>query len=355
MATVFCLRPLTRNIGNDLINVATSDLMRSVFGDDTSIVNVPAVYDGQYGGLTKAQVYDVNRLADAVVVGGGNMFENGQLSIEPQALDALHVPLMLLGMSHGRIYDGAGRLVDRTDAMPPELIRRLADKASAVLVRDGASQRALAELGIRRVQLGGCPSLFMAPSRPEHVGGDRVLLSIRHPAKMSVSPALQWRVAEDVRRLVGALEEVYGPAVTLVCHDYKDIEFAHGFPGTPFVYFDDVARYVAALRSCRLSVSYRLHAFLPCLALGTPSVHISYDERGKEMVATSGMAEWDIDLIRERDVVAAVMQRVGNLARYRELRAAAQPGIAALRATSLSAIRSFAETVRGSALRRKIA
>ncbi len=205
----------------------------------------------------------------------------------------------------------------------------------------------LEELGAGKVELGGCPSLFMAPNPPEPSPGGRILVSIRHPARMSVSPELQWRVADDVRRLLAALESAYGPTVYLVCHDYKDLEFAKGFPQTPLLYFDDVERYVAALRQCRLNVSYRLHAFLPCLAFGTPSIHLSYDQRGREMVATAGMGEWDIDLTGERDVVAAVMRRAADLLRYRELRSAAQPAIASLKATSLAGIRRFAADVSG--------
>jgi polysaccharide pyruvyl transferase WcaK-like protein len=131
----------------------------------------------------------------------------------------------------------------------------------------------------------------------------------------------------------------------LVCHDYSDLEFARGFPETPCLYFDDVNLHIESLRTARFVVTYRLHAFLPCLAFGTPSIHLSYDERGREMVATAGMKDWDIDLIRERDVVAAVMQRVGNLERYRKLRSAAQATIRGLQATSDAALRRFAADV----------
>lgn len=345
MATLFCVRPATRNIGNDLINRATSDLLQAVFGDDTAIVNIPALRETHYGGLSAAQVYDMNRFADGVVVGGGNLFENGQLSVDVQALAALHVPLMLVGMSHGRIYDRNGEYADRTDAMAPDTIRRLAEKASVVLVRDAGSRRILEGLGVESAQVGGCPSLFMAPNPAAHVPGERVLFSIRHPSQMCVAPELQWRVADDIRRLLVALEDEYGPNVHLVCHDYRDIELAKGFPRTPLLYFDDVGAYVTALRECRLSISYRLHAFLPCLAFGTPSVHLSYDERGKEMLAAAGMGDWGIDLTREPDLVAAVMSRVRNVERYRELRLAAQAAIAALHATSLAGVRRFAAIV----------
>ena len=349
MATLFCVRPATRNIGNDLINRATAELIAAVFGEDTAIVNIPALADAQYGGFTKAQIYDMNRLADGVVLGGGNLFENGQLTVDRQALAALRVPLMLIGMSHGRIYAADGALADRTDAMPPDTIRALGEKASVILVRDRASQGMLAELGVAKVELGGCPSSFLAPNRLDRAPGERVLVSIRHPARMSVPPELQWRVADDVRGLLAALADAYGPVVHLVCHDYKDLEFAKGFPATPLMYFDDVERYMTALRTCRLNVSYRLHAFLPCLAFGTPSIHLSYDERGREMVATAGMQEWDIDLTAESDPVAAVMRRAADLLRYHELRSAAQPTLAAHKATSLAGVRRFATEVAGRA------
>ena len=160
---------------------------------------------------------------------------------------------------------------------------------------------------------------------------------------------MQWRVASDVRRLIDALPGAYGGRVVLVCHDYRDIEFARGFGDVPLLYFDDVDRYIAALRGCRLSVTYRLHAFLPCLAFGTPSIHFSYDERGAEMVATAGMREWDVDITRERDVVAAALQRVATLERYETMRTAASSRVARLRAKSMLRLRDFAAQVNGTA------
>lgn len=347
MTTLFCVRPATRNIGNDLIYKATCDLVHAVFGSDAAIVSIPALRGAQYGGLTAAQVYDINRFADGVIVGGGNLFENGQLTIDRQALAAMRVPMMLMGVSHGRIHDGGDTFVDRTDSMPPNRILQLVRQSSVVLVRDRGTKHILEALGAERVEVGGCPSMFLPAPAADHVDRRRVLISIRHPMRMSVAPELQWRAAADLRGLIEALKKAYGD-VHLVCHDYKDIEFAHGFPDTPFLYFDDVNLYIEALLAARLNVTYRLHAFLPCLTFGTPSIHLSYDERGREMVATAGMDEWDIDLTRERDVAAAVMRRAENVGRYHELRSAAQTAIGALRATSEAGLRRFAADVAAS-------
>lgn len=334
------VRPATRNIGNDLIGYATAQLLYQVFGADANVVSIPALKGPQFGGMVSRQVYDINRLADAVVVGGGNLFENGQLSYEQQAVAALRRPLMLMGLSHGRITGRDGVLEDRTDALAPAAIRHLVDKAAVAMVRDASSQAILQELGAA-VDIGGCPTLYLPAVQRTAPPTGGVLISIRHPMRMSVPPHLQWRIAEDVRRLIDALGREYGQTVQLICHDYIDLEFAAGFADATPVYFDDVGRYLAALRDCTIHVSYRLHGFLPCLALGSHSINLSYDERSTSMLSTIGMADWDIDLMRETDCVAAVMDRVRSGARYQAARTAALPRIGALREITLAGLRQL--------------
>lgn len=350
MTTIFCIRPATPNIGNNVINRATVDLLRSAFPGDLSIVNLPAIASGGRGGLTSPQVYDMNRLADGVVVGGGNLFENGQLTVNLGAVEALTVPMMLIGLSHGRIYDAQGLWTARSDSLPSETIRKLVEKADVAMVRDHASQAILANESQTDVELGGCPTLFMRRNEQHQPKTGRVLLSIRHPARMSVPPALQWRTPEDVRKLVAALRETYGPEVYLVCHDYMDLEFAAGFPDVPRLYFDDVDLYIEALRACRLNVTYRLHAFLPCVSFGVPSIHLSYDERGRSMVETAGMGDWQIDLMQEPDPIGAVLCLAARPEAYHAAALAAARTISPFAETTKRAIARFAESVRAHSL-----
>jgi hypothetical protein len=345
MTTLFCVRPATRNIGNDIINRATTDLLLAVFGADTSIVSIPALAGPQNGGLTAGQIYDINRLADGVVIGGGNLFENGQLTVDEQAIGALRRPMLLIGLAHGRIFGRDGSLEHRTDAMPPNLIRRLVEISVLTLVRDHGTQEILRTLAIPNVEVGGCPTLFMAPNPAGWTHDERVLISVRQPDRMSVSPQLQRRVADDVRGLIAALEKTFGGPIFLACHDYADLRFAAAFPEAQLIYFDAVERYIDALRRCRLSVSYRLHAFLPCLAFGTPSIHLSYDERGREAVATAGMGEWNIDITRERDVVEAVIARARQMEPYQALRRQNAATLGGLRETTMAGLGRFAKAV----------
>jgi polysaccharide pyruvyl transferase WcaK-like protein len=334
---IFLVRPTTRNIGNDLIGYATSQLLYEVFGAHTNVVSIPALKGPQFGGLVPRQIYDMNRLADAVVIGGGNLFENGQLSYDAQAVNALRRPMMLMGLSHGRIGGRDGDVESRTDALNPAAIRHLVAHSAVAMVRDTASQEILRSLDAQ-VSVGGCPTLFLPPNPKQHVASGGVIISVRHPMRMSVPPKLQWRIADDVRRLIAALRAEYALPVYLACHDYIDLEFAAGFADATPVYFDEVERYMTALRDCALHISYRLHGFLPCLAAGSHSIHLSYDERGSSMLATIGMADWDIDLLRTPDCVAAVMERARAIEHYRAARARALPLIASLRALTMQGL-----------------
>jgi Polysaccharide pyruvyl transferase len=353
MATLFCVRPATRNIGNDVINKATADLLYTTFGNETGLINIPALAGLQFGGFTAKQVYDMNRFADGVVVGGGNLFENGQLSIDRQALAALRVPMMIVGLSHARVYHRDGELSERTDAMAPDAIRLLVSKSCAALVRDGATQAILRDLGIDSAEIAGCPTLTLATNSPDWQHDGTVLISVRHPARMSVPPTVQWRVVEHLRRLIEELKQAFGPKVVLACHDYADIEFAAGFPEAGMIYYDDVERYIQALRRCRLNITFRLHAFLPCLAFGTPTVHLSYDERGASMVAASGMAAWDINILSEVDVVAAVMKRARDPEAFQRIRKASQPALQTLRQRTDAGLARFSQAVEAYVAKRK--
>ena len=339
------VRPTTRNIGNDLIGYATAELLYEVFGPSTNVVSIPALKGPQFGGLVARQIYDMNRLADAVIVGGGNLFENGQLSYDMQAVNALRRPMMLIGLSHGRITGRDGQMEDRTDALSPAAIRHLVEHAKVAMVRDTGSQEILAELGAK-VTVGGCPTLYLPPTAEGQAASGGVIISVRHPMRMSVPAPLQWRIAEDLRRLISALRAEYAQPVFLACHDYIDLEFAAGFPEAAPLYFDEVSRYIEALRTCVLHVSYRLHGFLPCLAMGTHSINLSYDERGRSMLSTIGMASWDVDLMHAGDCVSAIMDRARSADQYRRARQNALPLIQELRQITvrgLQALRSLTQ------------
>jgi polysaccharide pyruvyl transferase WcaK-like protein len=94
-------------------------------------------------------------------------------------------------------------------------------------------------------------------------------------------------------------------------------------------------------------VSFRLHAFVPCLSFGTPAINISYDERSRSLVRTLGFESWDIDFVRARDVVADVRDRCARIHEFADLRRRAQPCWQRLEDVMRDAVASFASLVAG--------
>lgn len=353
MITLFCVRPKRFNVGNEAIFLGVRHLLRGAFGPSLNIVQVPAVESAEEGalcGLTKRTVHEMNLYGHGVVVGGGNLYENGGLDLDVHALAALRPPLILFSLSHGRIYDNRHDLAPRTDAMPASHVLALNERAALSLARDEATLDYLRGLGVGSAALGGCPTLLLSQvAMPEAAlrtaPGTGTLLSIRHPQLMSIPLRDQARLHGVVERLIAALEASGRGPVRLLCHDTRDLAFASSLGDVEFILPDDVYSYLSLLRTAPLVVSFRLHAFLPCVSFGTPAVNISYDERSSSLVRTIGLGAWDIDFVRSTDPVGDVLDRCARLDDLTALRAAAQPTWQRLEDVMRGAMGTFARLV----------
>lgn len=258
---IFCVRPRGFNVGNETIALAVRGLLRQVLTGTPNLVPIPAAVseeEGSLSGLTAKTVHEMNLYGQGVVVGGGNLYENGQLDVEHNAASCLLPPLLLLGLSYGRIYDRRGRLTRRTDAMADDSIRALNGLAIRSIVRDEATLAHLRSLGLDDVKVGGCPTLWLDRliSSPPVVPSDDgdVLLAIRHPRLMSVPLRDQARVHDDVTQLIAALRAEGAGSVTLLCNDKRDLAFASSFD-VPCLLPDDVGSYLGHLGAPRSSLS----------------------------------------------------------------------------------------------------
>lgn len=321
MITLFCIHPKGFNVGNEAIHIGLRHLLYEAFGQVVNLITLPTVshYESHAkAGLTSKVIHEINQFGHGVIVGGGNIYENGELNVNVNALPSLEPPLLLFSLSRGRIYNRNLELVDRTDAMPDNIIRALNERADYSLVRDQATVDYLHGIGCTDAQLGGCPTVFLnavADQLPALPAGEDpgILLSIRNPVLMNIPLRLQTRVRYDVERLIAELRGLDLGPVRLLCHDHRDIPFAASFQEIDYIYTGDVYSYLALLRSCRLSVSFRLHATLPCLSFGTPSLHISYDERAISLFQTLGLEQWDTNYVESTDVVESVLDRYRRL------------------------------------------
>jgi polysaccharide pyruvyl transferase WcaK-like protein len=351
LLTLFNLRPDTPNIGNHLMAAGMWQLIEPSFAEPVSFVTLPSIdrKDVRGGGLTARTVYELNQLADGVIIGPGNLFENGALSIDGSALAALNVPTMMFGVSCGRIFDRSGKLVRRTDSLSPEAIEAMCRKSDVVLVRDLATHAYAHALGVASASLGGCAALFIDPARvplrlPDPKLADTVLISVRNPRLMSVPYSIQGRIYQDVRRLIDNLR-AEGHDVRLLCHDHQDLAFARAFSDIRTMYTEDVGLFLSWLRDCRMSIGYRLHAFVASLALGKRAIALSYDERSMSLIETIGLKDWDVDILSSKDPVSDVAERCGDFARLDTLLGRARPTWGALRNVLSAGVAQFASRV----------
>lgn len=353
MITLFCIRPIGFNIGNEAIFTGVINRITQAFGQVVNLITIPATarYETHgRAGLTARMVHEINQYGHGVIIGGGNLYENGEIDLNPEALEKLETPLMLFSLSRGRIYNRFDQLVDRTDVMADRLIRALNSASALSIARDKATIAHLHRLGCSQAELGGCPTIFCASMmdrlpRIPHSDESNVLLSIRNPSLMNVSLQRQARVHSQIEQIIDLLRKARLGPVRLLCHDHRDIPFAASFTDIDYVYTGDVWSYLALLKSCALNVTFRVHSALPCMAFGSPFINITYDERGLSLLDTVGFAEWNINLTHHDDLTAAVADRLDRLDSLRGYRQAAQPVWDHLETVQASAFARFAERV----------
>ena len=326
---IFCIRPRGLNIGNDVIFVAMKYFLEKALGYSPNIITLPATsrYEStRAAGLTARTIHEINQYGDGVIVGGGNLYENNELDFDPNSLKALQVPLFLFSLSRGRIYNRKSELVDRTDVMPDQKIIELNKVAYLSAVRDKATSEYLKSIGCEKVQLSACPSIFldkMESNLPDisEKQMNLTLISVRNPSLMNIPLDKQAQVQNDVWEIVRFLRDK-GHDPIILCHDQRDIAFAASFIGVKYLYFEEVYTYLSVLKSCQLEVSYRLHSTLPCLAYGTPSIKISYDERGLSLLDTIGYDDWNINMMTVDNIKDEVIDRYQRLSSLPEIKAA---------------------------------
>lgn len=354
MKNIYSIRPKGFNIGNDVIYLGVNHFIRNAFKENYNVISLPATgkYEAQRkSGLSAQTVYEVNQFGHGIIIGGGNLYENGELEVNDIALRALERPMMIFSVSRGRIYNQRLQLVDRTDTMGDAKLRLLHEHTAVSLSRDIATKSYLDQLGCKNT-LGGCPTLFINEI-PQHLvpimdtQKTDVLISIRTPTLMSIPVEYQYRLKDQLQELIALLKRKGYKNLKFLCHDHRDIPFAASFKEVEYLYTEDVYTYLTYLRNTRLNLTFRLHSFLPCLSYGVPAIKISYDQRALSMLETLGLDEWNINLLTD-DVLSEVERRIDNIGDLDTLKGKLSKSTwGDLRETIVRETNKFAELVNG--------
>lgn len=307
MYTIANIRPLGYNIGNQAINFALRHMLYETFGRLVSVIDYPATSRHEStakAGLTPGTVFEINRFADGVIVGGGNLFENDEIAVDERALRSLQPPLMLFSNSRGKIFDRHGRLSDRSDVIPDAKLDALLTRADISLSRDSATHAHLREIN-NKDELGWCPTINLnryanhLPVLPDHeeVGA---LISVRTPNLMNVPYRHQSAVQSHIDLAIDTMREAGYKRIRILCNDSRDLDFATAFrytKGVDSVHTNDVYQYLSLIKGADMLVSYRLHATLPAISYGTPTVNIVYDERAKSLCCDLGLGDESLNMV----------------------------------------------------------
>jgi len=293
------------NIGNFMIQQSVRRMVGRLSGCGINFITVPAAGFGSKAGLTKQIVYDINQTADGVIVGGGNLFENGEISIDRTALKALRRPMLIYSSSYGRIYGPDLSYVRRTDAISDADLLALLERANVILSRDEATKNHIDSLMQHPDhQVGGCPSVYISELAAAEFDAHRSaetrhpMLAVRNPEQMNVPLSQKIRVHALSEQCLQILEQRQGKPATVLCNDQRDIEYAMSF-GREILYTSDVYEYFRILEGVSEAISFRVHTSLPLWSLGRPALNLSYDERSESLIETLGMGQFDLNLVED--------------------------------------------------------
>lgn len=356
MINIYFMRAKGFNIGNDVIYLATNFFLERAFGEHINVITFPATakYAAHYkAGLNSRTVYEINQYSDGLIIGSGNLYENGELDVDLHALGTLEVPMMLFCLSRGKIFNRDLELVTRTDSMPDAIISALNRAAKWSLTRDKATQSYLESIGLQPV-LGGCPTLFINEICKDikipliHHDVPEVAISIRHPNLMSIPIRYQLRVTQDIQGIIRFLRAEGYKDIRILCHDHRDNSYASIFEaeGVPYLYTEDVYQFMSIIQNTELSISYRLHATLPRIAMNKPTINIGYDQRAMSLLDTVGLGKWDINMLIEDDVVTAVRDRFRRMKHLWEIKEQAQSIWNQLRDVISESFQQFADEIK---------
>lgn len=298
------------NIGNFLIQQAVRRMVERQCDAGVNFITIPAAGFGAKSGLNKKIIYDINQTASGVIIGGGNLFENGEIEFDNSALRALRKPMLVYSTSYGNIYGADLSYVRRTDAISDGDLVTLLEHADVVLSRDEATYAHIESLMSHPDHVvGGCPSVYISKLASKEI--DQAvkpdesfpLLAVRSPEQMNIPLSQKIKIHQLSEKCIEILERRQKKPARVLCNDQRDIEYAMSF-GREILYTSDVYEYFQILNAVDAAISFRVHTSLPLWSLGRPTLNLSYDERSESLIKTLDMKQYDLNIIEQRQTLA---------------------------------------------------
>jgi hypothetical protein len=318
-ARVFRRNLIGDNVGNLLFSSASYKLLQT----EGTTVEVGSMK----GGVAEAE--RINAEHDHVVIPLANAFRHSyvdSLDRMSETIEALKVPVTVLGVGAQMKLDGDPGRLDAMKASVTRFVRAVLDRSPSIGVRGEFTEQYLTGLGFRDVEVVGCPSLFL------HGPGLRVekrVAALNRSSRISLNlspyvpglgPIVQHNMVRYPNlRYAAQHRDALG---MLLDRDFQGKQHAtdqsvlpthHGHPlvrdgRTSF--FVDPEPWMRYLAGFDYSFGTRIHGNIAALLAGTPATVLAHDSR-------------TLELVRYYDIPHRTMTELGPVVDAAELYAAA--------------------------------
>ena len=304
--------PQTRNLGDYFVQEGIARMIRQIVPDasfELFNVNSRGGDKGEYG-LTQMTVARANREADAIVIGGSNLYEGSfrwpwGVHLEPEALKQLRPPLLLVGLGTGSQFLSPAH---RPSARVRKEIQLLNNTAIFSGTRDHLTRDWLHSIGVGKAVVLGDPATFIF-NHPAHVRREGHITIAMPPRRFWLSTRRLWQVLQRGRVMFRALVSLAGEleskgwSVVVVCNDPADLELTrHLFgsrPAQEIICPTCTDEYFEILYRSRAVISGRLHTAVAAFSLAIPFVLIDVDQRTRGFIDTYQLNDWSADAAAE--------------------------------------------------------
>jgi hypothetical protein len=291
--TVYRRNLIGDNVGNLLFSSASYKLLQTA-GTEIEV-------GGMKGGRAEAE--RINATADHVVIPLANAFRPSyQQTLDriSETIEALTVPVTVLGVGAQLRLDGKVERLDGVKASVQRFVRAVLDHAPSIGVRGEFTEGYLRGLGFRDVDVIGCPSVFLkGPGLriekrvPALTAESRISLNLS-PYVPGLVPIVErhmerypnLRYAAQHRDALGMLlDRDHRPAQTKTDQTRLPTHHAH-----PLVrdgrtsFFVDPEPWIRYLAGFDYSFGTRIHGNIAALLAGTPATVLAHDSRTLELV-----------------------------------------------------------------------
>ena len=245
----------------------------------------------------------------------------------------------LLGKKTVFIAQGIGPL---TLPRSRKLVAAVANKLSAITVRDDASARLLREIGVSRppIEVTADPALLLSPTGSPRIGGGGEFGVALRPwpgheqIGAEVAGACFQSLGRQEPRLVPILLPMQDASDRTVSSQFdKQWEALAGVDSAAFYGITNagLGPLLSIIAGCDMMVGMRLHALILAAAAGVPSVALSYDPKVTAFMQASGQSDAVYDLSAPNaETLAELVGRVW--AERKERAAALEEALPSLRA-----------------------